>query len=52
MTDVSTRGDLGRGLVEKSSLYTPFYLYKSASLIGVEPLKNEIPLGVALAASH
>jgi len=46
ITDVSIRGAPVSGLVGKSSLYTPFTLYWSASLIGVEGLTNEIPLSV------
>lgn len=47
MIDVSARGGPVIGLVGKFRLYTPFNLYWSASLIGVEGLTKDIPLTVA-----
>lgn len=46
MIDVEVRGGPVSGLVGKSRWYTPFSLYWSASLIGVEGFKKEIPLSV------
>nr|GMD75034.1 hypothetical protein CR513_32820 [Ipomoea batatas] len=47
MTEVSILGGPVSGLVGKSSLYTPFTLNQSASLIGVLGFANEIPLMVS-----